>query len=156
MLVLARCHSLTMKIGPKTPCRGRERSSGMVSQIVMHCPSAAGCRPRSTWRQRGRAQSAGRALRGGLRLPLGEALYYITVAYAQLERGILRERVRAGMERAKKEGKHVGRPRVTDRARVMREWPRIRARIEAGEMSRAEAARHLGVGKTTVVRMLGG
>ncbi len=28
--------------------------------------------------------------------PFGEALYYITVAYAQLERGILRERVKAG------------------------------------------------------------
>lgn len=32
--------------------------------------------------------------------PFGEALYYITVAYAQLERGILRERVKAGMERS--------------------------------------------------------
>ncbi|MFQ5968653.1 MAG: recombinase family protein, partial [Acidimicrobiia bacterium] len=32
--------------------------------------------------------------------PFGEALYYITVAYAQLERGILRERVKAGMDRA--------------------------------------------------------
>ena len=42
--------------------------------------------------------------------PFGEALYYITVAYAQLEKDILRERVRAGMDRAKKEGKHVGRP----------------------------------------------
>lgn len=33
--------------------------------------------------------------------PFGEALYYITVAYAQLERGILRERVKAGMERTR-------------------------------------------------------
>jgi DNA invertase Pin-like site-specific DNA recombinase len=33
--------------------------------------------------------------------PFGEALYYITVAFAQLERGILRERVKAGMERAR-------------------------------------------------------
>ena len=86
--------------------------------------------------------------------PFGEALYYITVAYAQLERGILRERVKAGMERARREGRHVGRPRVTDRARVMREWPRIRERIEAGELSRGEAAKVLGVGKSTVGRML--
>ena len=35
--------------------------------------------------------------------PFGEALYYITVAYAQLERGILRERVRAGLDRARKQ-----------------------------------------------------
>ena len=47
--------------------------------------------------------------------PFGEALYYITVAYAQLERGILRERVKAGMERARKQGRRIGRPRVTDR-----------------------------------------
>jgi DNA invertase Pin-like site-specific DNA recombinase len=31
--------------------------------------------------------------------PFGEALYYITVAYAQLERGIISERVRASMDR---------------------------------------------------------
>jgi putative DNA-invertase from lambdoid prophage Rac len=44
-----------------------------------------------------------------------EAMYYITVAYAQLERGFLRERVKAGMERARKQGKRIGRPKVTDR-----------------------------------------
>ena len=47
--------------------------------------------------------------------PFGEALYYITVAYAQLERGILRERVKAGMDRARKQGHHIGRPKVMDR-----------------------------------------
>lgn len=31
--------------------------------------------------------------------PFGEALYYIIAAYAQLERGIISERVRAGMDR---------------------------------------------------------
>ena len=45
--------------------------------------------------------------------PFGEALYYITVAYAQLERGILRERVKAGMDRARKQGHRIGRPKVT-------------------------------------------
>jgi DNA invertase Pin-like site-specific DNA recombinase len=47
--------------------------------------------------------------------PFGEALYYITVAYAQLERGILRERVKAGMDRARRQGKKIGRPKVIDR-----------------------------------------
>ena len=52
--------------------------------------------------------------------PFGEALYYITVAYAQLERGILRERVRAGMDRARKQGHRIGRPRVqTGRASIV-------------------------------------
>jgi len=54
--------------------------------------------------------------------PFGEALYYITCAYAQLERGILAQRVKAGMERARAEGKHVGRPRGSRdrRKRVVR------------------------------------
>ena len=65
-------------------------------------------------------------------IPFGEALYYITVAYAQLERGILRERVRAGMDRAKKEGRRVGRPRFTDNARVMREWAGVRRGLRRG------------------------
>jgi DNA invertase Pin-like site-specific DNA recombinase len=42
--------------------------------------------------------------------PFGEALYYITAAYAQLERGILAERVRAGMDRARRQGRRLGRP----------------------------------------------
>ncbi len=42
--------------------------------------------------------------------PFGEALYYITAAYAQLERGILSERVKAGMAGAKQQGKRLGRP----------------------------------------------
>ena len=51
--------------------------------------------------------------------PFGEALYYITVAYAQLERGILKERVRAGMERAKRQGKRLGRPSHTQDAEFL-------------------------------------
>lgn len=44
--------------------------------------------------------------------PFGEALFYITMAYAQLERGILSERTKAGMERARRQGKRIGRPPV--------------------------------------------
>jgi len=46
----------------------------------------------------------------GTTSPFGEALYYITVAYAQLEQGILRERVKAGMDRARKQGHRMGTP----------------------------------------------
>lgn len=58
--------------------------------------------------------------------PFGEALYYITCAYAQLERGILAQRVKAGMERARAEGKHVGRPKGARdrRKRVVRHQKR--------------------------------
>jgi len=86
--------------------------------------------------------------------PFGEALYYITVAYAQLERGILRERVKAGMERARRQGRHVGRPPVTARPGFAERWAAVRAELEAGRISRSEAARRLGVGYATVLRLL--
>ena len=86
--------------------------------------------------------------------PFGEALYYITVAYAQLERGILRERVKAGMERAKREGKHVGRPSVMARPGFAERWAAVEPEIRAGRLSKSQAARQLGIGFATVLRLL--
>ena len=86
--------------------------------------------------------------------PFGEALYYITVAYAQLERGILRERVRAGMERARKQGHRIGRPRVTDRRGFERRFGAILERLTHGAVSRRQAARELGIGYATLKRLL--
>ena len=88
--------------------------------------------------------------------PFGEALYYITVAYAQLERGILRERVKAGMDRAKKQGKRIGRPRVSDRPGFNRRFGAILERLDAGEISRRKAAKELGIGYATLKRLIDG
>ena len=76
--------------------------------------------------------------------PFGEALYYITVAYAQLERGILRERVKAGMDRARRQGKRIGRPRVTDKKGFKHRFGAILERLRRGEISRRKAAKDLG------------
>ncbi len=84
----------------------------------------------------------------------GEALYYITVAYAQLERGILRERVRAGMERARKQGHRIGRPRVTDRRGFNRRFGDILERLRQGKLSRRRAASELDIGYATLKRLL--
>jgi putative DNA-invertase from lambdoid prophage Rac len=43
-------------------------------------------------------------------------VFTVLGAVAELERNIIRERVTAGLRRAKKEGKTLGRPRVHDRA----------------------------------------
>ena len=43
--------------------------------------------------------------------PLGEAMFTIIGAMAQLERDITRERVKAGVARARARGKQLGRPR---------------------------------------------
>ena len=86
--------------------------------------------------------------------PFGEALYYITVAYAQLERGILRERVKAGMDRAARQGKRIGRPRVIDRRGFQSRYKTILERLSAGEISRRKAAKELGIGYATLKRLL--
>src|SRR5881296_1794708 len=42
--------------------------------------------------------------------PLGQAVFTIIAAIAQLERSLIAERVRAGLRRARAEGKRLGRP----------------------------------------------
>jgi DNA invertase Pin-like site-specific DNA recombinase len=86
--------------------------------------------------------------------PFGEALYYITVAYAQLERGILRERVKAGMERARKQGHQIGRPRVMDRWGFKRRFGDILERLTHGNISRRQAAKELDIGYSTFKRLI--
>lgn len=86
--------------------------------------------------------------------PFGEAMFHITTAFAQLERGILRERVKAGMDRAQREGKHVGRPPVTERPDFVQRWPEVRDAVRAGTLSKKRAAKKLGVGFATLSRYL--
>ena len=42
--------------------------------------------------------------------PIGQAIFTIIGAMAQLERDIIRERVKAGLDRARAQGKRLGRP----------------------------------------------
>jgi len=86
--------------------------------------------------------------------PFGEALYYITMAYAQLERGILRERVKAGMERARQQGHKIGRPRVMDRRGFKSRFGVVLARLHEGKVSRCQAARELNIGYATLKRLI--
>ena len=86
--------------------------------------------------------------------PFGEALYYITMAYAQLARGILRERVKAGMERARQQGHKIGRPRVMDRRGFKSRFGVVLARLHEGKVSRCQAARELNIGYATLKRLI--
>ena len=47
--------------------------------------------------------------------PFGEALYCITIVYAQIELDLIRDRVKAGMDRARRQGRQINRPNATDR-----------------------------------------
>ena len=81
--------------------------------------------------------------------PGGKALFQMMGVFAEFEREMIRERVCAGLEKARAKGKRLGRPRVSlsvERA--------IRAAREAGKGQLA-IARELRVGVSTVRRVLG-
>jgi DNA invertase Pin-like site-specific DNA recombinase len=67
--------------------------------------------------------------------------------FARLERSMIVERVKAGMARAKAEGKHVGRPKMDEETVAA-----IRARLGAGQ-GMISTAKALGVGVGTVHRI---
>lgn len=80
--------------------------------------------------------------------PGGKALFQMMGVFAEFEREMIRERVNAGLARARAEGKKLGRPPVA--ARV--EESIRRARAEGKGMLRI--AHELGVGSGTVQRVL--
>jgi putative DNA-invertase from lambdoid prophage Rac len=68
--------------------------------------------------------------------------------FAEFEREILRERVRAGIAQARKEGRRHGRPPTASlKAEEVR-------RLKAEQISHSEIARRLGIGRTSVRRLL--
>jgi DNA invertase Pin-like site-specific DNA recombinase len=73
--------------------------------------------------------------------PLGHAIIVIIGAIAELERNLIIERVRAGMRRAKLEGRHIGRtPLDFDRAAVLRDRGRGMSLTEIAEAHRISRA----------------
>lgn len=81
--------------------------------------------------------------------PMGRAVTTIMGAIAELERTLIVERVRAGMKRARLEGRRLGRPPLEniDRARILAD------RLELGYSLKKIAKLH-GLSKTTVQRLL--
>ena len=79
--------------------------------------------------------------------PLGRAIVVIIGAIAELERNLIIERVRAGMRRAKLEGRHIGRqPLDLDREVIQRNRRR--------GCSLGQIAREHGVSRATVHRVV--
>jgi len=85
---------------------------------------------------------------------LGRLLLNLLAALAEFELELIRERVKAGMDRAKRQGKRIGRPRVTERRGFQKRYKMISDRLVAGEISRRKAAKELGVGYATLKRLL--
>ena len=77
--------------------------------------------------------------------PTGRMIFTVLGAVAELERSLIRERVKAGLRNAKAKGKHVGRPRVSvDRSEI--------ARLRSQGLSWVKISERLGVGEGTVRR----
>jgi transposase len=67
---------------------------------------------------------------------------------------IHRDLVRAGMERARQQGKRIGRPRVSERPDFQQQFVAVADRINLGLLSRRQAARELAIGYATLKRLL--
>jgi DNA invertase Pin-like site-specific DNA recombinase len=79
--------------------------------------------------------------------PLGRAIVVIIGAIAELERNLIVERVRAGMRRARLEGRHIGRPSLElDREAILRDRQR--------GMSLGQIAREHNASRATIHRVL--
>ncbi len=81
--------------------------------------------------------------------PSGRAMFQMLGVFSEFERSMIRERVNAGLARARAEGKRLGRP-ANDDPKLLEEVTRLRA--ERVGINRI--ARQLGVGTSLVQRLL--
>jgi DNA invertase Pin-like site-specific DNA recombinase len=79
--------------------------------------------------------------------PAGKLMFQVTGAFAEFERSMIRQRVRAGLKRAVERGSTLGRPKISpDMER------RIQSQLRAGK-GILKVARELGLGTSTVQRI---
>jgi DNA invertase Pin-like site-specific DNA recombinase len=83
-----------------------------------------------------------------LTTPAGRAMAGLLAIFAEFEREILRERTRAGLAHARQNGKQLGRPMT-----ACLQATEIRKLYRVG-VAKAEIARRLGIGRTSVRRIL--
>ena len=74
-------------------------------------------------------------------------MFHVTGAFAEFERSMIRQRVRAGLKRAIAQGKRLGRPKVSAALEK-----RIQTQLRAGK-GILKVAREIGVGTGTVQRI---
>ena len=83
-----------------------------------------------------------------LTTPAGRAMAALLAVFAEFEREILRDRVRAGLAHARANGKRLGRPLT-----AALQSDQIRKLRRSG-MSKSAIARQLNIGRTSVRRIL--
>ena len=80
--------------------------------------------------------------------PAGKAMFQMMGVFAEFERAMIQERVKAGLNRAKAQGKTLGRPKVTGKV----EQDVLAARADG--TGKRKIARQLGIGVSTVNRII--
>jgi putative DNA-invertase from lambdoid prophage Rac len=83
-----------------------------------------------------------------LTTPSGRALAGMLAVFAEFERDILRDRVKAGIAQARREGRPHGRPRT-----ITRHVAEVKSLFQQG-VSKREIAKRLGISRTSVRRFL--
>jgi len=82
--------------------------------------------------------------------PTGKAMFHLCGVFAEFERSMIRERVCAGLNRAREKGKKLGRPRVNKEVEDMVK----KQRMEGSGIKKI--ARKLGIGVSVVQRIVHG
>ena len=71
---------------------------------------------------------------------LGRLLLNLLASLAEFELELIRERVKAGMDRGRRQGVKFGRPSVTDKRGFRKRFLEILPRLDSGDTSRRKAA----------------
>jgi DNA invertase Pin-like site-specific DNA recombinase len=82
------------------------------------------------------------------RSPAGKAMFQMMAVFAEFERAMIRERVNAGLARAKAEGKTLGRPKI-----ALEIEKAIAKSLKGGKLGMHKVATLHGVGTGTVQRI---
>ncbi len=80
----------------------------------------------------------------------GRLVFTVLAAVAEMERELIRERVKAGVAQARARGKRLGRPPRAQPVESHPLWPLVLAGLDAGHLNRYEAARKLKVRRATL------
>lgn len=80
--------------------------------------------------------------------PAGKAMFQMMGVFAEFERAMIQERVKAGLARARSQGKRLGRPRINRKTEQA-----ISAAIAAGDAGIHKIAKRFSVGVGTVQRI---
>lgn len=83
--------------------------------------------------------------------PMGKCMYQIRHAFSELERNLIRERTKAGMEAARQRGAHLGRPKKLSRCQIARMQSLLQRQPD---MTPIQIADQFGVSSRTIYRVL--